>query len=183
MKFIINVFSVLTVFTLVACNSSTTEQQDVAQDDTVQVYKSTVLNIQFNYPKDWFVEEDKSTQTVYIRNVAKAVTKETMPPTFEQLWITTNEEFTSKDQEELLRFGTPIGIEVFGDVQADTMQIGDITMNVYTFKTIGGMAKSVFWQDANNVRYFATHSNEVGEQNQKSMGENLLEVLRSVQSL
>ena len=165
------------------------QQQPVQQSNNIssdqEAYSSDNLGISFQYPKGWYVKENKEIgdgYSVLISNVdvVEGMNKGNVPSDFQQVWISTWEQEVGVEKENNVKNGKPDGREIFGSVSASVINNNGIMINVYEYKTVGGATLEAFWVDKSGKKYYATNSTEVGETNQQKMVENLKEILSTI---
>lgn len=170
---------------LVSQTKSTTQTQPVATqsaNDTanLQTYTSDNLGISFQYPKGWYVREVKSDNTIYVENTQKDVNKDNLPADFQRIFISTSPNYVSAQKETNIKNGNPDNKEIVGSVSASTMSSNGIMINTYEYQSSGGPTLQAFWTDKSGKKYYASHSTEAGDANQKNMIENLKKILATV---
>ena len=158
--------------------------QPTEETSNSQKYKSVNLGISFQYPKGWYVKEEKMNgigYRIYIQNTKEEVNKGNMPSDFQSVWISTWEQEINEETENDVKNGTPNGREFGGSLSAGTIDGNVFVINTYEYNTIGGPTLQAFWSDKNGKRYYATNSTEVGQENQKNMVKNLKLILSTVE--
>lgn len=161
-------------------NQPTSIDQPGNNDVNSRIYTSNNLGISFQYPKGWFVREDRDDSRVYIENTQEDVNKGNMPADFQRVWISTWAQEVSAQTENNVKNGKPDGREISGSVSTATINSNGVVINTYEYKTIGGSTLQAFWTDKSGKRYYATNSTEVGDANQQKMVENLKKILATV---
>lgn len=159
------------------------EQSQQEQKDKYEGWKSHTWESQgvsFKYPGDWVISETASMGRLYVKNVDVDLLKEETPENFQQVWLSVDTDENSAAREEAIKNGRSAWRVIDGEVKADTIKAGDITINTYEYNTLGGVTLEAYWTGKDGKRYFATNSTEVGEPNQTEMVDVLKKLLKSV---
>lgn len=162
---------------------STQPIDETTNQQTYKTYTSANLGISFQYPKGWYVKEEKEKgigYRIYIQNTQEEVSNEYMPSDFQRVWISTWEQEINEETENNVKNGTPDGREFRGSLSAGAIDINGFMINIYEYNTIGGPTLQAFWSDKNGKRYYATNATEVSQENQKNMVKNLKLILFTV---
>ncbi|MBX6334512.1 hypothetical protein IRY61_04210 [Candidatus Saccharibacteria bacterium] len=164
-------------------NTNSSEQAQEEAKDEYEGWKDHIWESQgvsFKYPGEWVISETASMGRLYIKNTEVDLLKEETPENFQQIWISVDTDENSKAREDAIKNGHSAWRVVDGEVKADTIKAGDITINTYEYNTLGGATLEAYWTDKDGKRYFATNSTEVGEPNQTEMVDVLKKLLKSV---
>lgn len=152
-------------------------------DDTPDPYKDWLTYnwapqaTSFKYPADWFVAPDASNDRVHIRNVQNEVTKEDMPATYQNMWLSADTVEAAAEREAAIKQGESSIRQISGTVTASTIMTGSRTINTYEYQTIGGATIEAYWTGKDGRRYFATTPTELGEPRQTDSVKMLKQVL------
>lgn len=163
-------------------NTNASEQAEETKDEYAGWEDHTweSQGVSFQYPGEWVISETASMGRLYIKNVDVDLLKEEAPANFQQIWLSVDTDENSAAREEAIKNGRSAWRVIDGEVKADTIKAGDITINTYEYNTLGGVTLEAYWTDKDGKRYFATNSTEVGEQNQKDMVDMLKKLLSSI---
>lgn len=163
-------------------NESEQTQQEETKDEYAgwQSYTWDSEGVSFKYPEGWVISETASMGRLYIKNTDVDLLKEPTPENFQQVWLSVDTDENSAAREEAIKNGRSAWRVIDGEVKADTIKAGDITINTYEYNTLGGVTLEAYWTDKDGKRYFATNSTEVGEPNQTEMVDILKKLLKSV---
>lgn len=125
--------------------------------------------ITFKYPKGWFVEEEKSTGRIYIKNTNIAnLSKANMPKDFQMFWISKEKTLPSVMSTRSPEYvNAPNGLKI----------------KTYKMNSTGGPLLEAYWKSNSGEEYYATNSSEVSDELQNKMMENLKKVLSTFEEL
>ncbi len=143
-------------------------------------YAWTSEGVTFKYPGDWFIKEDAGLSRVYAKNSQVDLSKDETPVNFQQIWLSADMDETAQAREDSIKKGESAFRIVNGPVTASTIKAGTVTINVYSYETVGGSTVEAYWTNKAGKRLMATNSTEVGQQNQTDMVATLKKVLASI---
>src|SRR5690606_25799020 len=124
------------------------EQSQQEQKDKYEGWKSHTWESQgvsFKYPGDWVISETASMGRLYVKNVDVDLLKEETPENFQQVWLSVDTDENSAAREEAIKNGRSAWRVIDGEVKADTIKAGDITINTYEYNTLGGVTLEAYW--------------------------------------
>lgn len=141
-------------------NESLTNKENNEFDDW-QTYANE--KIMFKYPKGWYIEEEKSTGRIYIKNTNIAdLSKVNIPKDFQMFWIS-----KEKTLQPVMSTRSPEYINAPNGLKIKT----------YKMNSTGGSLLEAYWQSDSGEEYYATNSSGVGDELQNKMIDNLKKVL------
>jgi len=154
--------------------------QPASDTTNLQTYTSDNLGISFQYPKGWFVREDKAISRVYIENTQEQGFKWDLPADFQRVWISTWAQEVSAEKENNLKNGKVYITEINTSVSISTISNNGIVINTYEYEADGGPTLEAFWTDKSGKRYYAINSTEIDDVNQQKMVSNLKKILSTL---
>lgn len=163
-----------------AANVQQTEEDESASYADWASYNWEEQGVSFRYPEGWLVGSGNSAYRLYVKNTDVDLMKEETPESFQQVWLTFDQDEASAAREEAIKNGVSAYRVVDGEVKASTIQAGGTTINVYEYNTLGGATLEAYWTGKDGQRMFATNSTEVGEPNQTEMVATLKKLLASI---
>lgn len=145
-----------------------------------KTYISTSQEISFQYPSDYFVTEDAAGDRISLANHQTMYDKSNRPENAEDFWISSISSDSAQLEENLTKSGKPSCCLVRGAVTSGTINNGLLSINTYSYTTVGGDKLEAYWKNPSGKNFFATNATEVGSTAQSSEVNTLYKLLSTI---